>query len=763
MADAVLSVEARFIDEMTPGLKKAEASIINIDKQTTSSFYHMQNEVLKSHKAIEHSSESTFEHMKGHVEMINGRLKSFINIIPMMGLAMAEFAGIEFLKHQVEQLAEFGEGMVKASAKTGLSTDSLQEWNYAAKLTGGSLNEMLPGFKNLAKNAEAATNANSAAAKTFHALGIEVKDSSGHLKSMSAISNDTIDALAGMSNKAQQMALSQQLLGRSSQAFLPLLAQGKEGMKEMRDEAGRLGIVMGSEAVEKAAIFEDEMNKLSEVMQATKFKIVTPMVEDMTKALTVLIGTVSAASKIWSPLNDNVEKSNQDLGIFSTLLMSVADVIELTELGLKGIYTDFQLITEFFGTAGAMSITSFGHEWELLGEDISLVSKIAKIAWEVLSHPSEAKEGLSQIEKAWDDFGKRRAKIFGDEKGDLNDYWEEYKADAVKHLEEVDASASTVDKSLRSIRKSLSEGEKSKVKSESGGDASDPVEGGENKKKQHDALILALEEEFQKAKNAETYSGVMLEIANENAAYTKRMSQFEAFSEESYLATDIHEQKLRDLNNKWIDEDLKAIEEKQKKEGEQIKYDLKIKNDAAKEEKKIALEKINNAKDVASNLIQGMDAFYSNSKKNALLHKTLAIAQIEIDGAGAAAKALLEMGPIMGPIMAAAIEIKTQGLAYKASSQHFAMGTLNAPGGRALVGENGPEIVDLPAGSQVHNNSKSQGMMGNRTNIDVGGIVINLSGSATDNDGRLIADAVEDRLKKLAIDLREINYRRITA
>ena len=42
--------------------------------------------------------------------------------------------------------------------------------------------------------------------------------------------------------------------------------------------------------------------------------------------------------------------------------------------------------------------------------------------------------------------------------------------------------------------------------------------------------------------------------------------------------------------------------------------------------------------------------------------------------------------------------------------QHNALGTNYAPGGLSIVGENGPEIVNLPQGSQVHNAQDSRGM-----------------------------------------------------
>jgi phage-related tail protein len=56
------------------------------------------------------------------------------------------------------------------------------------------------------------------------------------------------------------------------------------------------------------------------------------------------------------------------------------------------------------------------------------------------------------------------------------------------------------------------------------------------------------------------------------------------------------------------------------------------------------------------------------------------------------------------------------GAAIKATlakqTQGYALGTNFAPGGLALVGERGPELVNLPRGSQVHPNHKMHNMAG---------------------------------------------------
>lgn len=48
----------------------------------------------------------------------------------------------------------------------------------------------------------------------------------------------------------------------------------------------------------------------------------------------------------------------------------------------------------------------------------------------------------------------------------------------------------------------------------------------------------------------------------------------------------------------------------------------------------------------------------------------------------------------------------------------FAVGTAFAPGGMALVGERGPELIDLPRGSRVYDNQETQRMGGGATTIN---------------------------------------------
>jgi len=65
-------------------------------------------------------------------------------------------------------------------------------------------------------------------------------------------------------------------------------------------------------------------------------------------------------------------------------------------------------------------------------------------------------------------------------------------------------------------------------------------------------------------------------------------------------------------------------------------------------------------------------------------------------------------------IVAVGIALAALGSAIQSttSRQRFAVGTRYAPGGMALVGERGPEMINLPRGSQVIPAAQTSQMMG---------------------------------------------------
>lgn len=73
----------------------------------------------------------------------------------------------------------------------------------------------------------------------------------------------------------------------------------------------------------------------------------------------------------------------------------------------------------------------------------------------------------------------------------------------------------------------------------------------------------------------------------------------------------------------------------------------------------------------------------------------------------------------------------------------FATGTDYAPGGMSLVGEEGPEIVNLPRGSQVKTASETQGIMG--------GVTININGGDLSRVRQVVEDVLTNNVSRVKL------------
>ena len=86
-------------------------------------------------------------------------------------------------------------------------------------------------------------------------------------------------------------------------------------------------------------------------------------------------------------------------------------------------------------------------------------------------------------------------------------------------------------------------------------------------------------------------------------------------------------------------------------------------------------------------------------------------------------KDLIKLHPVLA--IAAGIALIAIGTAISNSMKKpaFAVGTRNAPGGMALVGERGPEMINLPRGSSVTPAAQTASMMGGMQSVEVYGML----------------------------------------
>lgn len=184
--------------------------------------------------------------------------------------------------HQIKVADEAG----KLAAKVGVSTDFISEMGYAAKATGADaaiLESGLFGLGDAAVKAEAGVKRPAAA---FKALGIDVTDARGQIKSMELLLPEVADKFQKMKDGPKEAALATVLFGSAAKDLLPLLNEGADGMEELRAKARELGLTVSDEAAAAAAEFNDQVDLVKAQVTGAAIQIAQaylPAINELTR------------------------------------------------------------------------------------------------------------------------------------------------------------------------------------------------------------------------------------------------------------------------------------------------------------------------------------------------------------------------------------------------------------------------------------------------------------------------------------------------
>ena len=137
--------------------------------------------------------------------------------------------------------------------------------------------------------------------QTFEDLGIKIKDSAGNLRQPNEIFEDVADIFHNTEDGIGKTALAVELFGKSGADLIPMLNDGKAGLKAFYAEAERLGLALSNEMIAKGDAFSDQLENIGEQVKGVKLQLGA-----------ALIPALSAATEKISKVIDKITKWVQE-------------------------------------------------------------------------------------------------------------------------------------------------------------------------------------------------------------------------------------------------------------------------------------------------------------------------------------------------------------------------------------------------------------------------------------------------------------------
>lgn len=226
---------------------------------------------------------------------------SLAGIAIFNGLTQSISALNNYLSTALDQFGALGERFEKINAQTGISAETFSVLGYAARTSGQNVESFTTGFRTLAKQVELAAAGNKNALKTFDELGVSIKTASGATISGEEAYIRSIQALGQVASETERAALASRLFGTSSRSILTIAGN----YEKLKEEAQRLGVVLGGDTLRRAQELDNALDQLSEAAQGLKYAVA----DLVSEPLLVLI-------KSFGLIGDEAERSEARLKLF---------------------------------------------------------------------------------------------------------------------------------------------------------------------------------------------------------------------------------------------------------------------------------------------------------------------------------------------------------------------------------------------------------------------------------------------------------------
>lgn len=222
--------------------------------------------------------------------------------------------------------AETGEELEHTSARVGLSTQQLQEYQGVARMSGISTEDFNMSMQRFNKLVGLAASGFPQAIKTFSEFGISIRDANGHLKSQPELLSEIADKMNALPDSAQRTAMSFKLFFISGVGMVNMLSQGSKALEEQRKKVAELTYIYSDSALKASQTFQQNMVLVTTAVAGLKNEVGMSLLPTMNKAINTFIN--------WYLVNKQIlaQKITEFLKTLTTFVKTLWDM----SLGLLG-------------------------------------------------------------------------------------------------------------------------------------------------------------------------------------------------------------------------------------------------------------------------------------------------------------------------------------------------------------------------------------------------------------------------------------------
>lgn len=289
-------------DEASPQVQYYQQEV----NKTREALAKAENEVDKNNQALKENAdanEKAAEKEKKHIDVLGGLTTAFTVLATAAGGAVTAIAKMTF------DSGEWADDLNTLSKQTGISTEDLQKYQYAAERIDVPIETLTGSMSKLTRNMSQAKKGTGKAADAFASLGVDIKDAQGNLRDNEDVFKDAIKALGRIENETERDAVAMDIFGKSAQDLNPLILGGADALEELGKQAENAGLILDQQSIDKLNGVADAVDTLKASFDGLKNIVSVEFAEPFAAAVDLVTGYIQQISSSFDGSLDSLSQS----------------------------------------------------------------------------------------------------------------------------------------------------------------------------------------------------------------------------------------------------------------------------------------------------------------------------------------------------------------------------------------------------------------------------------------------------------------------
>lgn len=224
------------------------------------------------------------------------------------------------------------------SQKIGVSTDTLQKFQYASEMINVDMSTIEGAFAKMTatlKSSEA----------SFTKIGVAVRDQNDQLRSTEDIFNDTLRALSKIKNETERDTAAMTIFGKSAKELAGLIDDGGQKLRQLGDEAEKMGLIVSEEDLKALGEFDDMLETIKAQIKAALVNLAIPVMEELRPIVAAVANAVKNVSTALANANPVLLKILTIVLVLIAAISPVASLLSKIGLGMMGLQATIPAVT----------------------------------------------------------------------------------------------------------------------------------------------------------------------------------------------------------------------------------------------------------------------------------------------------------------------------------------------------------------------------------------------------------------------------------